>query len=97
MSIFTKKIKEAQEHFVVYAVIFVVWVVASLVLLGVIRRTARVESPSGFAVLFSFGLAAINFGTLYYAWLNGYLFLTRNKAGQKREILEAEADETLGR
>jgi len=53
MSIFTKKIKEAQEHFAVYAVVFVLWVVASLILLGVIRRTARVESPSGFAVLCS--------------------------------------------
>jgi len=97
VSIFTKKIKEARDNFVVYAVVFVLWVVASLILLGVIRRTAGVENPSGFAVLFSFGLAAINFGTLYYAGLNGYLFLTRNKAGQKREILEAEADETFGR
>ena len=40
---------------------------------------------------------AMNFYTLYYLWLNSHLFLTRNRAGQKRDILEAEADEKYQR
>ena len=43
-------------------------------------------------VLFMFAVAGMLLSNVYYAWLNAYLWFSRNAAGQKREMLESEAD-----
>lgn len=97
MSFFTKEVKSFQENFKIYAVVAVLWVICSLLLIGFTRQAWGGDAPSGPEILFCFGVMAMNFYTLYYVWLNSHLFLTRNKAGQKRDILEAEADQKYQR
>lgn len=63
----------------------------ALLLTGLVGHAAA-EPLHWYEVFFCFGVAAMALWCLYYAWLNAYLFLTRNKAGQKRDMLESAAD-----
>jgi hypothetical protein len=91
VSVFTKQVSTFRSNASVYIGIFVVWIFFSLLLTGLVRHAAG-EGLSLHEVLFLFAVAAMTFWCAYYAWLNGYLWLTRNKAGQKRDMLESEAD-----
>lgn len=91
MSVFTKQLSTAASNAPVYIGIFLVWMFVGLFLTGLVRHAAG-EALDVHEVLFLFAVAAMMFWCLYYAWLNGYLWLTRNKAGQKRDMLESEAD-----
>ena len=92
MSFFTSEVKSLQENSKIYGIVILLWVICSLILIGLTRRAWGGDAPNGTEILFCFGVIAMNFYTLYYAWLNSHLFVKRNKAGQKRDILEAEAD-----
>ena len=92
MSILTKQAKDLTQSAPVYLVIVAAWIVWSLFLVGLSRHAWGGERATGLEVLFLFAISAMTFWCAYYAWLNGYLWLTRNFAGQKRQMLESEAD-----
>jgi hypothetical protein len=92
MSILTKQAKEFQSNLTLYVVGFAAWIIGALVLVGITRRAWGGETAGTLEVLFMFGVAGMLLWTVYYAWLNAYLWFSRNAAGQKREMLESEAD-----
>jgi hypothetical protein len=93
MSVLTKQARDLTQSAPVYLVILAGWIVWSLFLIGLCRHAWGGDSATSLEVLFLFAVAAMTFWSAYYAWLNLYLWLTRNFAGQKRQMLEAEADQ----
>lgn len=93
MSILTKQIKDLQANFTIYAIGFGCWIIGSLLLVGFTRRAWGGSSAAPGEVLFMFAVAAMLFWTAYYGWINAYVWISRNAAGQKREILESQADQ----
>ena len=92
MSILTKQIKDFQGNFKIYAVGFVAWLTGSLVLVGVTRSAWGGEVPSLLEAVFAFAVMGMALWALYYGWINAYVWFSRNEAGDKREMLESQAD-----
>jgi uncharacterized membrane protein len=92
MSILTRQVKDFQGNFKIYAIGFVAWLVGSFILVG-ITRGACGESLSAPEAVFAFCVMGMAFWTAYYAWINAYVWITRNAAGDKREMLESQADQ----
>jgi len=92
MSLFTRQVKDFQANFKIYVVVFVGWLVASLVLVGFTRDAWGGDSPTFLEAGFMFAVMAMAIWILYYSWINVYVWLSRNRAGDKRQMLESQAD-----
>lgn len=68
------------------------WLLGSLVLVGVTRGAWGGEVPSLLETVFTFAVMGMALWTLYYSWINAFVWFSRNTAGDKREMLESQAD-----
>jgi len=92
MSVFTKQVRAFTESLWTYLTVFFGWIMWTLVLVGLTRRAWGGDSASFIEVLFIAATAACSLWCGYYGWLQLHLWVSRNRAGAKREILESQAD-----